>query len=196
MKNLTCKLMVVGTLFCSLDLVANQVRYKYDEYGQIKKLIMTKGNVTKFKYSDAGNLIERTNALGHTFQILAYSKYNLPSKVKDENGVITQYEYNARGLLEKSITANRTTTYLYNALNQLISIKQPSGSTTRYEYNESTQLKSIINDRGESINYIYDAMGNVVATHVKDSEGSLVSSVYTERDDLGTLPFSSYQNIV
>src|SRR5690606_40846191 len=75
------------------------------------------GSVSLFRYNGAGDLIEQVNL--------------------DKNGVIQDsftYAYDAKGNITSVTSSAGTTTYAYDALEQLIKETRPDGTVIEYSY--------------------------------------------------------------
>jgi YD repeat-containing protein len=59
-------------------------------------------DTTGYQYTAAGFLSRITNAVGHQINITSHDGMGRPLSITDQNGVVTDLEYNARGWLIKS----------------------------------------------------------------------------------------------
>ena len=91
-----------------------------------------------------GNLVTKTNALGHITSWSDYDGLGRPRKVTDPNGVVTSYSYdvkgNVTGVTSQFASGYRTTTFAYNGDGQTVSAILPSGWTRDYQYNSGGRL--------------------------------------------------------
>ena len=110
----------------------------------------------------------------------------------DENGVITQNTYDAKGNLLKTVEAlglpeQRSTEYTYDASGQLISMTRKgdantADATTQFAYDAYGNVSSITDAEGGITSYTYDVMGHVLTT--TDPRGNIWSSTYDSRGRL------------
>ena len=138
-------------------------------------------SVSLFRYNGAGDLIEQVNL--------------------DKNGVIQDsftYAYDAKGNITSVTSSAGTTTYVYDALEQLIKETRPDGTvieytydavgnrltmketkggttfTTTYTYDDADQLTAV-----NGTSYTHDANGNLTSdgnrTYVYDAENRLIA---------------------
>ncbi len=81
-----------------------------------------------------------TNALGHVTEIQAYDLHGHPLRVRDSNGLVTEYTYTARGWLKTRQEGDRLTTYTYDKVGQLIRVDLPNGARLEYTYDAAHRL--------------------------------------------------------
>lgn len=134
-----------------------------------------------------GQLWKTTNALGHVTEIQAYDLHGHPLRVRDPNGLITEYTYTARGWLKTRLVGDRLTTYAYDKVGQLVRVDLPDGARLDYTYDAAHRLTDIRNARGDHIHYTLDAQGNVLNETVKDAQGNQAGALSREYDALGRL---------
>lgn len=95
-------------------------------------------------YGANGYLVSQTNALGHVTTYSGHDAMGRPARATDANGVATDYLYDPRGnLLSKTVVlhdGDRSTTYVYDGADRLISTTLPDGRTARQEYNAAGRL--------------------------------------------------------
>ena len=198
-----------GLLTSVTDANGNTTTYQYDSYGNLIKIIDPLGYQTTFTYDAIGRKISQTDAKGRTtyytydnldriikithpdgtYREFTYDCCHL-TQIKDENGNITQYEYDALGRLIKVIDANgnetqytydsegnltsitdpngNTTTFEYDSLNRLIKKTYPDGSYETYQYDENGNLILKIKPDGKKIHYVYDALNRLKKIYVEN----------------------------
>ena len=187
------------------------ITYYYDAEGRLQAEINAEGSATSYQYNNAGQLVAirryankvgltragdwsldaptSTNKDIHTYRL--YNAAGLKIADIDAEGYLTQYRYDARGLLTDTIAyytkiqspfndnssleeirpilhANdHHTTYCYNDLNQLIEEKSQSGLVITYAYDEQGLVISKTSTDSKTHNarqqrYRYDALGRVI----------------------------------
>lgn len=134
-----------------------------------------------------GQLWRSTNALGHVTEIQAYDLHGHPLRVRDPNGLITEYTYTARGWLKTRLVGDRLTTYTYDKVGQLIRVDLPDGARLEYTYDAAHRLTDIRNAWGDHIHYTLDLQGNIRSETVKDIHGNQAGTLSREFDALGRL---------
>lgn len=171
-----------GKLTKIIDPRGNTTTYEYTPEGYLSKIIDPKGYETTFEYDVFGRKISQTDAKGNTtyyeyddsgrvkkiihpdgtYREFTYDCCSL-TKIKDENGNITNYQYDALGRLTSIIDAKgNQTTYTYDVNGRLSSITDPKGNTITFQYDDSGRLVKKTYPDGSSEKYEYDANGNLI----------------------------------
>lgn len=124
--------------------------------------------VTVFAYDTFGNLTSVTNALGHVVSWSGYNGLGLPARMTDANGTITDYAYDAKGVLNSATLyaagGTRVTSYAYNHDRQLTDIAYADGRVGRLRYNAAGRLISAGNALNEFVNFGYSVSTNTETT--------------------------------
>ncbi len=191
--------------------------FTYDAHGNLLSQSTPDGSTTvttTYTYGDAnpGDVTGITDPNGHTWA-LAYDAQGDLVSVTNPTGDQTTSTYDADGN-RTSVTspegntagankARYTTTYAYDADNELISTTNPlgqtttasydadgnvvgttdpSGHTTTYAYDADNELTSTTNPTGHTTSTSYDKDGNVVAS--TDANGHTTTSAYNARNEL------------
>jgi len=188
--------------------------FYYDKLGQVTQVKDALGKSDHYKYDAFGQQIETTNKLGGK----TYNTYDLRGQMtqsrviadvynhvgtKVATDIINKYEYDSRGNQTKMIEAfgrteaRTTTTYVYDAANQLIQKKgdavqvYTSGTdssaatvtpTEYYTYDRRGNLIESKDANGARTLYYYDSMDRV--THQISPEGTLVRNSYDANSNL------------
>lgn len=183
------------------DNLRNETRtwtYTWNTLGRIKKANGPRtdvADVTTYAYypdddpdlGRRGQLWKTTNALGHVTEILAYDLRGHPTRVRDPNGLITEYTYTARGWLKTRLVGERLTTYTYDKVGQLTRVDFLDGASLEYTYDAAHRLTGIRNAQGERIRYELDAQGNILVETVLDAQGNQSRKLTRQYDALGRL---------
>jgi len=225
-----------------------ETKNTYDSHGDLEKSENALGDVTEYKYNSAGDLTteidpagdERTwtydadsrelstvSPRGHV-KGAKESKFTTtikrdaqerPESVTDPLKHVTQYTYEGGDLKTVTDFDGNTTTYEYNADNELIAVKQPTGLTTKTEYdamgqvtaeidgnehkteyvrNHLEEIVEVINPRGRKEVKEYDPAGNLIkltdaanrtTTYSYDADNRLTHIAYSD----GKTPDVSYE---
>lgn len=145
-------------------------------------------DTTTYAYDTAGYLTQVTDALGHVTDITAVNGRGQPTSITDANGVVTDLEYDPRGMLTKrTVDGTSVTHFDYDSVGQLVRMVLPDGSALNYAYDGAHRLTGVSNDSGESIAYTLDAKGNVTVEEVKDPAGTVKKSLTRTFDELGRM---------
>lgn len=91
-----------------------------------------------------GYLSRITNAVGHQINITSHDGNGRPLSITDQNGVVTDLEYNARGWLTKSSvrhgTGDAVTEIEYSPAGDVTKVTLPDGSFLTYTYDDARRL--------------------------------------------------------
>ncbi|NUO75851.1 MAG: RHS repeat protein [Lysobacter sp.] len=141
-----------------------------------------------------GDLWKATNALGQVTEVLGYDPQGRVLSVKDINGVVTDYEYHARGWLTAtkvrgpnagSETDDRITTVAYYPTGLAQRLTQPDGSYVQFTYDAAQRLTDVADNAGNTIHYTLDAAGNRTKEDTKDSGATLRRTLSRMYNTLG-----------
>ncbi|KRA17400.1 hypothetical protein ASD69_11950 [Lysobacter sp. Root604] len=150
-----------------------------------------------------GDLWKTTNALGQIIEVLKYDAQGRVLSLKDVTGVVTDYEYHARGWLTATKvrgtnnaveTDDLITRIEYFPTGLVKQVTLPDGNYTRYDYDAAQRLTSVTDRSGWNIQYTLDAAGNRTAEDYKKSDGVMYATrsrvynalgqLHTEKDGL------------
>lgn len=145
----------------------------------------------------AGDLYQVTNALGQSTAYVAYDKDGRVVRLKDANGVLTDFTYTPRGwLLTRTLRSSAdgtpsagdaVTTLGYKPYGAVSSVTDPDGVSTTYSYDDAHRLTDITDALGNHIHYTLDAAGNKTAEQVFDTSGKVTRSTSRGFNALGQL---------
>ena len=146
---------------------------------------------TTYTYDSTGALTGITNPLSQPTAITSHTGGGLPLTVVDPNSVTTNLTYDPRQhLLTNTVVTsggNRTTTYGYDAAENLTSVTQPDGSSLSYTYDTAHRLTTVTDLFGEKISYTLDALGDRTATSVQNASNSVTGQHSDTFDALGRM---------
>lgn len=185
-------------------------QYTYDMYGDVLRIEETAGalvrtwnftytsrnlvtssepgaGITVRTYGSNSNLATVSNALNQTTVYSSYDLHGNPTEIRDPNGLVTVLIYDPRQRITSSTVGNRTTSYEYDAVGQLIKTTQPSGAFVRFRYDAAHRLIGMSDAAGNTVDYTLDNFGNRVLEQVKDVEGNLTSLITRTFDELNRL---------
>jgi len=123
-------------------------------------LFDSNNNLTKFKMDRRGEVVERIDAIGRVTRT-ERDKHSNPLRTTRPDGSVVTHTFDARGnLLSETEQANgATTTWTYDAFDQVTSITGPLGHTTTFELDERSNLTRIVNPLGHVTTMEYNAQG-------------------------------------
>jgi RHS repeat-associated protein len=143
-----------------------------------------------------GMLWKVTNALGQVTETPAYNLYGKPLSVIDPNGVVTDYEYDARGRMTArklrgpnngTEADDRITRIEYWPNGPVKKVTQPDGAFTTYTYDGAYRLTTITDSEGNTLTLTRNAAGDVLQEQTRDDQGALLRQVSRAYNTLGQL---------
>ncbi|HYO76574.1 MAG TPA: PKD domain-containing protein, partial [Thermoanaerobaculia bacterium] len=188
-----------GDLVTVTDPTARATSFTYNSRHDVLEYYDSAGRRgVKNEYDAAGRLIRTTDSNGRTIEAI-FDPTTRREVVTDRRGNSLVYEYNALGrivgvfdgtkstratydlagkLLTKTDWLGRTSTFEYDARENLKSEKSADGKTTTYTYDAANRLSSVTDANSRTTSYTYDALGNVSA--ITDALNRTVRYTYTD----------------
>ncbi|MBZ5629159.1 MAG: hypothetical protein LAO06_09880 [Acidobacteriia bacterium] len=165
----------LNEVLTTTDPNGSTTRKTYDSVGNLLTLADPLGNTTARTYTISGLLATLTDPLGNTTGFAYDSKGNLTG-VTDPLGTVTNFAYDANGnrvsqtVVRTTGTGHQTLTtqYQYDARNRLVKTVFPDGSTTQTTLNALGQQSAKSDELGRQTDYSYDADGLLVSTNYAD----------------------------
>jgi RHS repeat-associated protein len=175
-------------------LMAYTTTYQYNPYGQLisidgprTDLPIETPDKTTFEYYESTvpevdnryQLKAIVNAMGHRTEFSNYDAKGNARRIKDPNGIFTQYEYDERNRV-KSVTNETTgavTRHFYDYRGNIDYIILPEGNRIDYSYNLANKLTGIEDSLGNKIIYGYDLEGNRNREERRDTQEDLKKSL-------------------
>ena len=168
----------VGELVDVVTPLGQQV-FTYDSAGNRTGVILEtlggqslNGRGTLASYDEAGDMVTSVDPRG-----------NLSSGIN--TAYETKWSYDADGnLMSETTPGPQTTTYTYDAADDLTEVQGPTGAVTSYSWNESTLTESTVTGPATTTD-VYDPSGNLLSetdaskqttTHVYDAAGREVAT--------------------
>jgi RHS repeat-associated protein len=139
--------------------------YTFGANGVMASMVVTRAlpgttASTTYTYDSLGNVSTVTNPLGHKTTYSGYNGLGLPSRVVDENDVITDYVYDAKGNLQSTTqyltNGNRTTSFTFDHDRNVTDIAMADGHVSRSRYTASGRLQSTGNTQNEFVSLTFD----------------------------------------
>jgi RHS repeat-associated protein len=144
-------------------------QYTYDKSEQLVKETYPNGDVLEYTYDAVGNHLTKKATKGSTVTTDTYT-YDAANQLKSINGSPVTHDQNG------NLTSDGKLTYIYDAQDRLIEVKQGTTSLGKYQYNSeglrvSKTVGSVVT------NYVYDENDNMILE--TDQNGNvLVSYIY------------------
>jgi RHS repeat-associated protein len=123
-------------------------RSLFDARGRQTARLLTTGDAISYEYDGAGRLVERTNAVGQSWQF-AYSGGGL-SSVTDPAGRTTAFNVASGNLLEVTHPDGSTVSFEYDARHLLTGKTDARGFRTSYDYDANAKAKGASLPTGET----------------------------------------------
>jgi RHS repeat-associated protein len=136
------------------------------------------------------------NPLGHASEVLAYDAVGRMRSQRDENGVVADLEYDARGRLiaqklrgpDDSIEfEDQITRIEYDPTGTVRRTVLPDGVQMRFEYDAAQRLVRVVDGVGNTLDFTLNPAGEVVGEHSRDASGALLRTLVRTYDTLGRL---------
>ena len=201
-----------GNLSAVIDANGNKTEYGYDAMDNLITICQHEGSDTLLKCGDLhidnkeydSNKVHLTryerNGLGmietiiDPLGLMEHYTYNQTGQMivkLDKEGYETRYNYTKTGeLSEISYADNRSVVFQYNALKQLIEVKDWLG-TTKVELDEAGRPRKITDYKGREIGYEWSKIGE--RTGIVYPDGRKVSYEYDELSRLSRLIYDGQE---
>jgi len=178
---------IMGQVESVTDAMGNKESYCYDVRGQLVEKLDKDGYLTKYGYTQRGDVSHIAYADGSEVT-LSYDPLRQLKEVEDRLG-ITKIETDRQGRTSK-VTNHQglEVSYLCNAFGQKTGIVYPDGTKVSYAYDELLRLKEVC-DGINTTQYRYDALSRLSEKMFTD--GTTTKYGY---DDSGRLHELSHQN--
>lgn len=159
------------------------VKYEYDDQGNVIKETDANGHVYSYTYDDRGNMLSITDPQQGTSTYTYSAGLNQITSFKDAAGKTYTLEYDTRGNLTK-ITAPDGSSHLatYNSNGDIISSTDSRGNNYVYNYDAFGNPSSVTGPNGYTAQLLFDARGNLLS--YTDARGNAHTAEY---DILGRL---------
>lgn len=167
-----------------------QINFLYDTHGNLieqQVKIDDKGTIasTKYTYDQYGRLLSMTDAENRRISYV-YDSGKDPIKVIDAEGNEIRYSYDQAGRRVTQTNIDGTTTYAYNAMDQIITVTDPTQAISRMKYDGMGNLIKAIapeyynasTDDGLGTTFAYNKLKQMVKT--VDPLGNIYAYQYDE----------------
>ncbi|MGC4379155.1 RHS repeat-associated core domain-containing protein [Fictibacillus sp. Mic-4] len=141
-------------------------KFTYDKSEQLIKEVRPNGDTYEYTYDEVGNRLSKKVTKGSTVITDEYT-YDAANQLTAINGKSVTHDKNG------NLTNDGKRTYVYDAEDRLIEVKEGSTSVAKYQYN-SQGLRVSKTTGSTTINYTYDENNNVVLE--TDQSGNVIAS--------------------
>jgi RHS repeat-associated protein len=162
-------------------------RYEYDLAGNVIKITTPGEHTTTIAYDALGNVTQVGTAEGTHTRTFAYDAEHNPISQSDAAGVVTRYVYDALNQLVTMTDANANETQLgYDVRGNLIQQRDPLGNERTWQYNALDQIITV-NAASYQSQYRYDAVGRLLSVTQPEGftlQGRTLSLSYDIEDNI------------
>lgn len=164
----------VGNLL-TLSNADGTTTYAYDDLYRITEITQPNLTTSTYSYDARGNRLSVVDIAGTTTS--TYDMVDRLASVTDPFGNTVGYTYDPNGNRNGLIyPGNRRVTYLFDALDRMVSVQDWGGVTTTYTYDTAGRLASQLMGNGSTVTYSYDDSGRLLAKEDKNSSGEVIAS--------------------
>jgi RHS repeat-associated protein len=142
--------------------------YAYDALGRPTRITHVDGSYGSTSYS--GNCATATDEQGKTRQLCYDGLERLTSVTENPGGLnyTTTYAYNALNDLTSVVQGSETRSFVYDSLSRLTSATNPESGTTSYTYDAASNVATRVDARNITTTYSYDALNRLASKTYSD----------------------------
>lgn len=176
-------------LIKSIDAMGSAVEYNYDKNGNLISIKDQRQNQTLFTY-DANDLpISSTDPFGVELKT-ARDALGRILETTNGRGCVVSYSYDKDGMVtKKSYDGKTATTYSYDKIGNLVSVKDATGKLT-FSYDAAGRIVKILYPGGHILSFAYDKAGNLITVNYPG--GLTVKYTYTARNQISGVTWESF----
>jgi RHS repeat-associated protein len=162
------------------DPLTNVMRYEYDRVGNRTAMVNARGYRTTYVHNATNQLISETDPRNNTTHY-TYDENGNRLTVQDANGSTTTWVYDELNRIKQVSypaaggTPANDILFTYDAVGNRIAMTDTTGVTT-FTYDALSRLRSLRSPRGQTVSYLYDPAGN--RTRITYPDGSQVNYTY------------------
>ena len=187
------------------DAAGQTTAYTYNAQGQVETITNAKNEVTTYTYDALGRLTQIEGDEPGSTTSLTYDSYNRIRTKTDSEGYMLTYDYDVLDRVTKVTYPDGTYTQTvydrldamaqrdregrwtrgyYNALRQLVAVRDAAGRTINYEWCRCGALQALTDGSGNVTRWKYNEAGQMVEK--KYANGSTYSFTYDNANRLAT----------
>jgi RHS repeat-associated protein len=181
---------------CSSCTVRGNIQTQYDNFGNVILKTDELGHTTSYTYDSNQNLlsVSRQANSGYATTSYTYNSFGEPLTVTDPLGNVTTNTYDTHGNLltvttpaPNGNTAASVTQFAYNSLGELTQITDPLNRITKLAYTTAGLIYTITDPQNNVTTYAYDSEGD--RTSVTDAMNNQTTFAYDSWDRLLTITY-------
>ncbi|MEK6804385.1 MAG: LamG-like jellyroll fold domain-containing protein, partial [Nitrospirota bacterium] len=208
---------VLGRVIKQTDALNRVTTIQRDAQGNPTQITRPNGAVTAMTYDAQGNLLTSTEqaiaatttfiyepTLNQVTRItdpqgnqtnITYDATGNPLTITDADNKVTQFFYNAQGLLTETrdvlYPANPATTFTYDALGRLLTTTDPLNRTTTFTYDAAGHVATSTDALNRVTSFQYDVKNRL--TQVTDPNAGITAYAYDGNGNLLTVQDAKHQ---
>nr|WP_272921643.1 DUF6531 domain-containing protein [Streptomyces sp. SID8354] len=160
-----------GHLTAVTDALGHTTRFRYDDAGRIVERVDRNGGWYRWEYDTADRCVRGTGSDGYLSCTLAYDPVNRANSYTDSLGRTTVYHYDEQRRLTGWTNAEGHRTHrTWTGPDLLASVTDELGHTSSYTYDEHGNLTSVTRPDGRTTRAAYDALG--LPTEIVEVDGA------------------------
>ncbi len=163
-----------------------ETRFKYSNAGLLIEQIID-GYKTTYKYNGAGKTTKITNPDETWIQYVYDNAGNKTHELVNGNPVPIRYTYDKNGNLKTITDRNdNITNYTYNEMNLKTKEEFPDSSNKTIEYDKLGRIVSETDGENNKRQYEYDMLGRIIKEAVNDEKSTQLTYEYDARGNITT----------
>ena len=181
---------------CSSCTLRGNIQTQYDNFGNVILKTDELGHTTSYSYDTNQNLLsisQQANS-GYATTSYTYNSFGEPLSVTDALGNVTTNTYDAHGNLltvttpaPNSNTAASVTQFAYNSLGEMTQITDPLNRITKLAYTSAGLIYTVTDPQNNVTTFAYDAEGD--RTSVTDAMNNQTTFAYDSGNRLLTITY-------
>ncbi|WP_179997815.1 RHS repeat-associated core domain-containing protein [Acinetobacter sp. YH12239] len=184
----------LGQMISYIDCSDKESAWQYDEEGLLKQQQAADQTGVQYIYSDQGIDKGQLKTIIYPDEQKEHFEHDQEGRLLkhiDTKGLVTQYHYNAVGLLEKRLDANKhQIAYQWDKQGRIQKLINQNHAEYVFEYNSYGYLTREQTFDGEEKHYSYDELGrlshiqqpNIITQFGYYEDGQIASKIYIHRE--------------
>ncbi|WP_105195157.1 DUF6531 domain-containing protein, partial [Flavobacterium columnare] len=170
-------------VYREIDPEGHMTGYTYDDFGNKTAVVYPDTSVAHYIYDKEQRLSIAIDPQGNqtTYTYKKKQKYLLNSIIEPDNG-ITQFDYNAQGLISEISKEGNRSVLEYDAQHNLICFIDQEKNKTQWRYNHRGEVLSVQSPGKNPQTFIYDVLGRI--TSIKGADNNVTTLLYNGYDEI------------